>query len=47
MTDKQETSPSVTREKKDNPTVSLQLTRKGKSQTIEVKMPRKIKTTNL
>jgi len=35
------------REKKDNPTVSLQLTRKGKSQTIEVKMPRKIKTADL
>lgn len=35
------------REKKDNPTVKLQLTRGGKSQTIEVKMPRKIKTADL
>jgi serine protease Do len=35
------------REKKDNPTVRLQLTRNGKSQTIEVKMPRKIKTADL
>jgi serine protease Do len=35
------------REKKDNPTVRLQLTRSGKAQTIEVKMPRKIKTADL
>ncbi len=35
------------REKKDNPVVSIQLNRKGKSQTIEVKMPRKIKTADL
>lgn len=35
------------KEKKDNPTVRFQLTRNGKSQNIEVKMPRKIKTTNL
>jgi serine protease Do len=34
-------------EKKDNLTVRFQLTRNGKSQNIEVKMPRKIKTTNL
>lgn len=35
------------REKKDNPTVRFQLTRNGKSQTIEVKMPKKIKTADL
>ncbi len=35
------------KEKKDNPTVRLQLKRNGKSQNIEVKMPRKIKTTDL
>jgi len=35
------------REKKDNLTVRFQLTRNGKSQNIEVKMPRKLKTTNL
>lgn len=35
------------REKKDNPTVRLQVTRGGKSQNIEVKMPRKIKTADL
>ncbi|MBL7748706.1 MAG: PDZ domain-containing protein [Chitinophagaceae bacterium] len=35
------------REKKDNPTVRFQLTRNGKSQNIEVKMPRKIKTADL
>ncbi len=35
------------REKKDNPLVNVKLTRSGKSQTIEVKMPRKIKTANL
>lgn len=33
--------------KKDQPTIRLQLKRDGKSQNIEVKMPRKIKTTNL
>jgi serine protease Do len=35
------------KEKKDNLTVRFQLKRDGKSQNIEVKMPRKIKTTNL
>jgi len=35
------------KEKKENPTVRLQLTRNGKSQNIEVKMPRKIKTADL
>jgi serine protease Do len=35
------------KEKKDNPTVRFQLNRGGKSQNIEVKMPRKIKTANL
>jgi serine protease Do len=35
------------REKKDSPAVRLQLTRNGKVQTIEVKMPRKIKTADL
>lgn len=38
---------ALLKEKKDNPTVRFQLTRNGKSQNIEVKMPRKIKTTNL
>lgn len=38
---------ALLKEKKDNPTVRFQLTRGGKSQNIEVKMPRKIKTTNL
>ncbi len=35
------------KEKKDNPTVHFQLIRKGKSQNIEVRMPRRIKTTDL
>lgn len=35
------------KDKKDNPTVRLQIKRNGKSQNIEVKMPRKIKTTDL
>lgn len=35
------------REKKDNPTIRFQLTRNGKSQNIEVKMPRKIRTADL
>lgn len=35
------------REKKDNPTVTFQLTRNGKLQTIEAKMPRKIRTADL
>lgn len=35
------------KEKKDNPSIRLQLTRNGKSQNIEVKMPRKIKTADL
>jgi serine protease Do len=35
------------KEKKDSPTVRFQLKRNGKSQNIEVKMPRKIKTTDL
>jgi serine protease Do len=38
---------SLIREKKENPTVRLQITRDGKSQNIEVKMPRKIKTADL
>jgi serine protease Do len=38
---------SLLKEKKDNLTVRFQLKRDGKSQNIEVKMPRKIKTTNL
>ena len=38
---------AMLKEKKNNPTVRFQLTRNGKSQNIEVKMPRKIKTTNL
>ncbi|MDB5206453.1 MAG: hypothetical protein JWR72_1528 [Flavisolibacter sp.] len=37
----------VMREKKDQPTVRFQLTRAGKAQTIEVKVPRKIKTVDL
>ncbi len=35
------------REKKENPIVRFQITRSGKSQNIEVKMPRKIKTADL
>ncbi len=35
------------REKKDNPSAKFQITRNGKSQTIEVKMPRKIRTADL
>jgi serine protease Do len=35
------------REKKENPTVRFQLTRNGKPQNIEVKMPGKIKTADL
>jgi serine protease Do len=35
------------KEKKENPTVRFQLTRNGKPQNIEVKMPRKIKTADL
>lgn len=35
------------KEKKENPSVRFQVTRKGKSQNIEVKMPRKIKTADL
>lgn len=38
---------ALLKEKKDQPTVRFQLNRNGKSQNIEVKMPRKIKTTNL
>lgn len=38
---------TILKEKKDNPTVRFQLIRDGKTQNIEVKMPRKIKTTNL
>ncbi|HZH64246.1 MAG TPA: PDZ domain-containing protein [Flavisolibacter sp.] len=37
----------VMREKKDQATVRFQLTRAGKPQTIEVKVPRKIKTVEL
>ncbi|MCX6318384.1 MAG: PDZ domain-containing protein [Bacteroidetes bacterium] len=35
------------REKKENPVVRFQVSRAGKSQNIEVKMPRKIKTADL
>lgn len=35
------------REKKENPSIRLQVTRSGKSQNIEVKMPRKIRTADL
>ncbi|MDQ6609216.1 MAG: PDZ domain-containing protein [Bacteroidota bacterium] len=35
------------KEKKDQPTVRFQITRAGKSQNIEVKVPRKIKTVDL
>jgi serine protease Do len=35
------------KEKKENPTVRFQLLRNGKSQNIEVKMPRKINTADL
>jgi len=38
---------SLLKEKKDNLTVRFKLLRDGKTQNIEVKMPRKIKTTNL
>ncbi|HVF80691.1 MAG TPA: PDZ domain-containing protein [Flavisolibacter sp.] len=37
----------VMKEKKDQPTVRFQLSRAGKAQTIEVKVPRKIKTVDL
>lgn len=37
----------VIREKKDQPTMRFQITRAGKQQTIEVKVPRKIKTADL
>jgi serine protease Do len=35
------------REKKDQPVVRFQVNRGGKSQTIEVKIPRKLKTVDL
>ena len=38
---------NLLKEKKDNLTVRFKLLRDGKAQNIEVKMPRKIKTTNL
>lgn len=38
---------TLLKEKKENPTIRFQLRRSGKTQNIEVKMPRKIKTTNL
>lgn len=38
---------SLLKTKKDSPTVRFQISRNGKTQNIEVKMPRKIKTTNL
>lgn len=38
---------ALLKEKKDNLTVRFKLLRDGKTQNIEVKMPRKIKTTNL
>jgi serine protease Do len=37
----------MVRENKTKPSIRLQITRKGKSQNIEVKMPRKLKTADL
>lgn len=37
----------MVRENKGKPSIRLQITRKGKSQNIEVKMPRKLKTADL
>ena len=37
----------LVRESKDKPTISLKVKRDGKTQTIEVKMPRKLKTADL
>jgi len=37
----------LVRENKDKPTITLKLKRDGKAQTIEVKMPRKLKTADL
>ena len=37
----------LVRENKDKPTISLKIKRDGKAQTIEVKMPRKLKTADL
>lgn len=37
----------LVKENKDKPSIRLQLKRSGKSQNIEVKMPRKLKTANL
>lgn len=37
----------LVRENKDKPTISLKVKRDGKTQTIEVKMPRKLKTADL
>jgi serine protease Do len=37
----------IVRENKTKPSLKLQITRNGKSQNIEVKMPRKLKTADL
>jgi serine protease Do len=37
----------LVKESKDKPTINLKITRNGKAQNIEVKMPRKLKTADL
>jgi serine protease Do len=37
----------LVKENKDKPSIRFQLKRNGKSQNIEVKMPKKLKTANL
>lgn len=37
----------IVRENKDKPSISVKLNRDGKTQTVEVRMPRKLKTANL
>ena len=37
----------LVKENKDKPTINLKIKRDGKSQSIEVKMPRKLKTTDI
>ena len=37
----------LVKENKDKPTISLKIKRDGKVQTVEVKMPRKLKTADL
>jgi serine protease Do len=37
----------LVKENKDKPTISLKIKRAGKVQSIEVKMPRKLKTADL